>query len=70
MDGSIMGAMQGRGDYPMTSTTASVPTMKQRLEFAVQRAETQLAEAKEARDIFTRNPDLERLLDIMQRGQI
>lgn len=47
---------------------ASVPTLKDRLNFAVAQAEKRLADAKEAREIFDKNPDLERLLDIMQRS--
>lgn len=63
--------MQGyAGGGPMMTTAASVPTMKQRLDFAVQRAEDQLAQAKEAREIFARNPDIERIIDILQRGNI
>lgn len=45
------------------------PTLKERLDMAVKDAEQRLAEAKEARAIFERNPDLERLLDIMQKGR-
>lgn len=47
---------------------AHAPTIKQRLDFAVQKAEANLAAVKEARDIFDRNPDMEKLLDLMQRG--
>lgn len=47
---------------------ARIPTLKERLDLAVQQAEEKLAAVKEARDIFTRNPDMERLLDIMQRS--
>ena len=43
-------------------------TLKERLNNAVVHAEERLAGAKEAREIFNRNPDIERLLDIMQRG--
>ena len=49
-----------------TASMARLPTMKERLELAVLQAEERLAKVKEARDIFTRNPDLERLLEIMQ----
>lgn len=44
------------------------PTLQERLDLAVQQAEERLASVKEARDIFARNPDIERLLNIMQRG--
>ncbi len=47
---------------------ARQPNMKERLDFAVKQAEEKLAKVKEARDIFERNPDLERLLDIMQQA--
>lgn len=47
---------------------AMTPTLKQRLEGAVNRAEEQLAAAKEARELFDRNPDIEKLLNLMQRG--
>jgi hypothetical protein len=47
---------------------AITPTLKQRLEGAVNRAEEQLAAAKEARELFDRNPDIEKLLNLMQRG--
>lgn len=45
-----------------------MPTMKDRLEFAVKQAEEKLAQAKRARELFDRNPDLEELLNIMQRA--
>ena len=45
---------------------AHQPTMKQRLDLAVKQAEDRLAKVKEAQEIFERNPDIERLLDIMQ----
>lgn len=51
------------------TTTACAPlTLQQRLDYAVKTAQERLAEATEARDIFKRNPDLERLLNIMQKG--
>ncbi len=45
-----------------------MPTLKERLDLAVKQAEERLAAVKEAREIFGRNPDIERLLDIMQKG--
>lgn len=44
------------------------PNLQERLDLAVQQAEVKLAAAKEAREIFKRNPDIERLLNIMQSG--
>lgn len=47
---------------------AHMPTMKQRLEMAVKQAEERLASAKRARELFDKNPDLEELLNILQRS--
>ena len=58
--------------YPLqqynTAGMAYTPNLKQRLEAAVVQAEEQLQAVREAKEIFDRNPDIERLLDIMQRG--
>ena len=56
------GEQQGEGKM------AYQPTLKQRLDLAVEQAEGRLVAVKEAREIFERNPDIERLLDIMQRS--
>lgn len=45
-----------------------MPTMKDRLALAVEQAERRLADAKRAKEIFDAHPDLEELLNIMQRG--
>ncbi len=45
-----------------------VPTVKQRIAAAVQQAEARLAAVKRAKEILDKNPDLEELLDIMQRS--
>ncbi len=50
------------------SGMARMPTLKERLDMAVKNAEDRLTDAKEARELLNRNPDLERLLDIMQKG--
>lgn len=44
------------------------PTLKQRMDGAVKQAEERLAQVKEALELLDRNPDLEKLLNIMQRG--
>lgn len=60
-------AMAQQGDYYNANTKmARMPTMAERLDLAVSEAEKKLAAVKEAREIFQRNPDIERLLDIMQ----
>ena len=66
-------------DYPVrydqggacesTAKMIGMPSLKIRLEQAVAAAEYQLNEAKRAREIFDRNPDLEELMNIMQRGR-
>lgn len=47
---------------------AHVPTCKQRIDASVKAAEDRLAKLKEAQEILSRQPDLERLLDIMQQS--
>ncbi len=44
------------------------PNLQERLDLAVTHAETRLKAVTEAREIFKRNPDIERLLNIMQSG--
>ncbi len=64
---------QGIG-YPLdkygatTASMARTPTLAERLDLAVRRAEEQLAAVTTARDVFNRNPDLEVLLNVMQKG--
>lgn len=63
------------GNYPSSAYEISeakmvrVPTMKERLQLAVEQAEAKLADAKRAKELFDKNPDLEELLNIMQRGR-
>lgn len=57
------------GNYAIeTVKMASMPTLKQRIEHAVLEAEARLAAAKRAREIFDQHPELEELLNIMQRS--
>lgn len=68
---SLMGGGGYAGSSPATQYDGKMayqPTLQQRLDAAVAQAEERLALAKEAREIFGRNPDLERLLNIMQKG--
>ena len=51
------------------SKMVGMPSLKIRLEQAVKEAEHRLNEAQRAREIFDRNPDLEELMNIMQRGR-
>lgn len=60
------------GGYPtqaMEAKTIGPVTMKQRLDAAVRQAEDQLASAKRARELLDKNPDIEELLNILQRGR-
>lgn len=56
------------GYYGGEAKMARQPNLKERLELAVQQAEEKLAAVKRAKEIFDRNPDLEELLNIMQRS--
>ena len=54
--------------YSPPGSGVHMPTLKHRLDNAMREAEARLVAVKEAREIFERNPDIERLLNIMQRG--
>jgi len=68
--------MDEQYNYPLAIQGASYeqpkmahqPTLKQRLDMAVKQAEEKLKTVQEAREIFAKNPDLEKLLDLMQKG--
>ena len=47
---------------------ARTPTLKDRLTLAVEQAEEKLAAVRRAKELFEKNPDLEELLNIMQRN--
>lgn len=67
--GGASGYACGASDpYGAPEKMALMPTMKQRLELAVRQAEERLVQAKRARELFDRNPDLEELLNILQRA--
>ena len=71
MNGSVAGyagQLATQMEYDPSAKMAHVPTMKQRLEAAVNQAEERLAAAKRARELFDKNPDLEELLNILQRA--
>lgn len=48
---------------------AMANTISARLSRAVEQAEVQLADARRAKEIFDRHPELEELLNIMQKGR-
>ena len=64
--GQYLGGEQA--SYPATEKMIRMPTLQERLDMAVKQAEERLQSAKEARDILARNPDLEKLLNIMQKS--
>lgn len=58
----------GQLAYASEAKMCNVPTLKVRLEMAVKQAEEKLAAVKRAKEIFDKHPDLEELLNIMQRS--
>lgn len=51
----------------ITTKIAQEAPLKQKLAYNVQRAEQQLKDAKRAQEILDKNPELEELINIMQR---
>jgi len=68
MDEFSGGSNQIGRPYDEQTKMAYQPNLKQRLELAVQQAEKKLADVKRAKEIFDKNPELEELINIMQRG--
>lgn len=66
----LVGNYGGDMAYQSETKMASVPTMRQRLKMAVESAERQLSDAKRAYEIFDKNPELEELINILQRARI
>lgn len=62
------GPLAMQGSYDNSAKMARMPTLRERLDLAVKQAEERLTAVKEAKEIFDRNPDVERLLDLMQRS--
>lgn len=57
------------GCYPSEQLAkARMPSMKERIAMAVQQAEDRLKMVRRASEIFAKYPDIEELLNIMQRG--
>jgi len=68
MDESLVNRYdQMSNSYPAEKMTRQ-PTLKERLTLAVEQAERKLNDVKRAKEIFDKNPELEELLNIMQRG--
>lgn len=69
---SPLGGLAFGGDYynkqeAMLNVRSQPATMKDRIDLAVKQAEEKLVAVKRARELFDKNPDLEELLNIMQR---
>ena len=56
-------------DAMVETKMARMPTLQQRLDMAVKDAESRLEDAKRARDILSKHPELEELMNIMQKGR-
>ena len=61
------GQLSARGAAHM-QMASGMPTLRDRLDRAVADAQARLKVVEEARAIFDRNPDMERLLELMQEG--
>lgn len=57
-----------QGAYASAPTPLGNLSIAKRIDLAVAKAEEQLAAVKRAREILDKNPDLEELLNIMQRS--
>ena len=66
----LIGYNQYQGEALGSAKMANVPSMRQRLKYAVEQAEKQLEDAKRAYEIFDKHPDLEELINILQRARI
>ena len=60
---------QGNSAVDVTMTKEGRISLKTRLDMAVRDAQERLDEAVRAREILDKHPDLEELLNIMQRGR-
>ena len=67
-DYPLTGGLYQSSENALSAKMVSVPTIAQRIDMAVKQAEERLAAAKRAKVLFEKNPDLEELLNIMQRS--
>lgn len=58
-----------RYNEPSQAVAMRMPTLKERLDLAVKQAESNLSDAKRAREILDKHPELEELMNIMQKGR-
>ena len=57
------------GSNQMETKSVRMPTLKERLDMQVKDAEDRLRDAKRAREILDKNPEMEELMNIMQKGR-
>lgn len=67
-DGPSVGGAMAKSQAMETASMARMPTLKERIDMAVKQAEERLAATRRARELFDKHPDLEELLNIMQRA--
>ena len=67
MNGLMGGSDCAPATYPQEKM-ARMATVRERMDLAIKQAKEKLARTKEAAEILNKNPDLERLLNIMQQG--
>lgn len=65
--GTIGGGLSDPRNYAMEAKVAGPMSMKMKLDMAVKEAEKRLADAKRAQEILAKNPELEELLNILNR---
>lgn len=46
------------------------PTIRERIGLAVEKAQQQLADAQRMAELFDKNPDLEELINLMNKGRV
>jgi hypothetical protein len=67
--GDMGGAAQVyRGEDALNAKVAGPMTMEMRLNMRIAQCEKQLADAKRAKEIFEKNPELEELINILNRS--
>lgn len=71
MEGMQYGGGSGAGQYAeaLSAKTIRMPTLAERMDMAIKDAEDRLRDLKESREILNANPQIEKLLDIMQKGR-
>lgn len=69
MEDALIGRGYAGNSYPTETKSVRMPTLKERLDMQVKDAEDRLRDAKRAREILDKNPEMEELMNIMQKGR-